>query len=637
MYLIEVIPLSRGIGKETLSYFSSNHISPGSLVVVPVRKRSHNALVVSSRDARDAKSEIRSSDYAMKKVTEFKAEEFLSEEFMNAARKTAEFFAGSLGSVLNTLLPKAILESAGSFQIKKKSLTLPPASGFDRLAFQAADTERLAMYRSLIREEFARKCSVFLCLPTAALAKRFIGLLSKGIEQYTYGLYGSLPKKKTRAVWENALAEEHPVLIIATGLFFSLCRSDIGTIVIENESSRSYKLLARPYLDVRTFAEFFAKESKVKFLAADTLLRIETIYRCKLSEFAEASPLIFRSLSPATSSIVDMTPYKKSEKHPGAKFETVSAELATLIQNSYAANQNLFIFGTRRGLSPQTVCGDCGAVVTCTRCHSPIPLHRARVGLGSENFFFCHSCGEKRGTEERCVSCTSWKLQPLGIGIELVETEIKRKFPHIELFRIDKDVTPTEKSASLVANNFYASPGSILLGTEMALPHLDKKIGNTAVASLDSLFSLPDFRIHEKILHLLLKIRSLTESKLIIQTRVPKELVLEYALKGNLIDFYREEIAARQTFNYPPFKTLIKVSLAGIRANVIREMEKLKSYFAPFETELFPAFIEESRGLFTMHALVRLLRDAWIDRDLLKKLLSLPPQFRVAVDPESLL
>ena len=171
----------------------------------------------------------------------------------------------------------------------------------------------------------------------------------------------------------------------------------------------------------------------------------------------------------------------------------------------------------------------------------------------------------------------------------------------------------------------------------MALPYLDRKIENTAVASLDSLFSLPDFRIHEKILHLLLRIRSLTESSCIVQTRIPNERVLEYAVKGNLIDFYRDEIAARESFKYPPFTTLIKISLSGTRDLVTIEMAKLKSYFSPIDIQLFPAFSEEARGVFTTHGLIRLPRNSWVDRDLLAKLLALPTQFRIAVDPESLL
>ncbi len=637
MRLIEVIPISRGISKETLSYFASEDIAPGSLVSVPLRKREVSALVLSSRDAKDAKTEIRKAEYEMKKVREFKSEKFLSEAFMKASAKLAEYSASALGSVLNLLIPKAILE-APAFGAKEKSdkkfATEKNAIVFDRVVLQADTEERFANYRSLIREEFARKHSVFFCLPTAEDVKRLSAVLSKGIETRTYSLYASLPKKKMRSVWESAVADEHPILIIATGLFFSICRPDIGAIILENESSRFYKLLVRPFFDVRTFAEFFAKEIGAKFLVGDTLLRTETIFRFKLGEFSEFAPLKFRSLSPAECSVVDMTLVKKTKT---GKFEVVSLELEQLVKKTFSTNQNLFIFSARRGLSSQTVCGDCSTIVRCGRCRSPINLHKARAGDGNQNFFFCHGCGEKRSSEEHCAHCQSWKLVPLGVGIELIESELRQKFPDLKTFRVDKDKTPTSKQTEKTVGSFYASPGSVLLGTEMSLAFLNRKIDNTAVASLDALFSLPDFRIHERIFQLLLKIRALTLTRFLVQTRASDERVITSALKGNLIDFYREEIASRETFRYPPFTTLIKISLAGTRSAVSREMEKLKDFFKPFETETFPAFIEESRGAFTMHALLRLPRGAWVNQELLKKLLSLPPQFRVAVEPESLL
>jgi len=633
MFIIEVIPISRGITKETLSYFSAERISPGSLVSVPLRKKTVNALVVSARDARDAKSEIRGSDYEMKKIGEFKSEKFLSESFIKSAIAIADFSVSSVGSVLNFLIPKITLENASDLK-PKEAVVRPGDLGYDQITIQSDDEERFANYRSLIREEFARKHSVFFCLPTAPDVKRASELLPKGIEEYTYVFYGSLSKKKILEQWKAVLSEEHPVLIIATGLFFSIDRKDVGTVIVENESSRSYKLSFRPFIDVRVFAEIFAKERKAKFFVGDTLLKTETIFRLKQGELNEFVPAKFRSLSPAENRIIDMRNFRKG---PNGKFEVISSELAELIKNSHLASQNLFIFSARRGIAPQTVCGDCGEVVKCNRCHSPISLHKAHSGDGNQNFFFCHACGEKRSAEEKCPICNSWKLRPLGVGIELLEQELSQKFPLIKIFRIDKDKTPTAKAAEKEAAKFYASPGSILLGTEMSLPYLSKKIDNTAIASLDSLFALPDFRIHEKILHLLLRVRSLTVSLLLVQTRLPEEHVLEYALKGNLIDFYREEIAAREMFHYPPFTILIKISLSGTRASVNKEMEKLKNFLLPYETEIFQAFSEDSRGVFTMHALTRLPKGAWVDRTLLKKLLALPPQFRIAVDPESLL
>jgi hypothetical protein len=38
MRVLEVIPISRGITRETLSYFTGSDISVGSVIKVPIRK-----------------------------------------------------------------------------------------------------------------------------------------------------------------------------------------------------------------------------------------------------------------------------------------------------------------------------------------------------------------------------------------------------------------------------------------------------------------------------------------------------------------------------------------------------------------------------------------------------------------------
>jgi len=121
--------------------------------------------------------------------------------------------------------------------------------------------------------------------------------------------------------------------------------------------------------------------------------------------------------------------------------------------------------------------------------------------------FLCHKCGVQEDSERKCSECSSWRLVALGIGIEGVEEEIKKLFSSIKIFKIDSDSIKTHKKGLAVADNFFSSPGSILLGTEMALSYLYKEIDSTAAVGIDSLFTLPDFRMSEKIFNTLLLLR----------------------------------------------------------------------------------------------------------------------------------
>ncbi len=631
MKVIHVIPISRGILLDRLSYFTSVDVELGKTVLVPLRKKMIHALVVGKENVSDAKSEIKSSTFSLRKMENIETNQFLTPQFIESCEQTAEYFAASTGNVLNMLIPKTLLNSLGSITPDTNiAIKTPQKINSEQLVLQADDEERFASYKSIIREEFAKGLSLFVCLPTLEDIKKAETALEKGIEQYTYVLHGDLKKKELLALWSKLLNETHPVLIIATGQYLCIPRNDIGTIIIEREGSRAYKMQTRPFLDMRTFASFYAKKIKARLILGDMLLRTETIWQLKNDRYVELSPLKFRSVTTAVQLIVD------TRKNPDEKdivWSTISKEVEKLILWNKERSENLFIFGVRKGFAPLTVCGDCGTVTLCSSCSSPVVLH---TGI-DENFFQCHTCGKKRSAKEKCKNCDSWKLVTLGVGIELIEKEIHTKFPEVKIFRMDTQSAPTHKKALDIVNKFYNTPGSVLLGTEMSLLYLNKKIENSVVASIDPLFSLPDFRIGEKVLSILLKIRSLTKENFVLQTRNPEEKIFDYAIKGNLVDFYRDEIEQREVFKYPPFSIFIKITLQGEKGAVEKEMEKMPALFAPFETDTFPAFTTKVRGKHVMHALIKVPENKWVDKDLLKTLRSLPPQFMTKVDPESIL
>jgi primosomal protein N' (replication factor Y) len=225
----------------------------------------------------------------------------------------------------------------------------------------------------------------------------------------------------------------------------------------------------------------------------------------------------------------------------------------------------------------------------------------------------------------------------LGIGTERIEEEVRAALPDSKIFRFDKLSAPTHKKATDLADKFYNSPGSIMIGTEYALLYLDKEIDSSAVASLDAFFSIPDFRINEKIFSIILKLRALARKHFLLQTRNPEAAVLSQGVKGNIIEFYREEIEARKMLGFPPFSTFIKISYAGKKEEVLEAMEKLKVDCAKWNVTVFPAFIATIKGEHVMHALIKLASKEWPNTELLELLRNLPAGYAVNVDPESIL
>lgn len=641
MKALEVIPISRGISRETLSYFTGSDISVGAIVKVPLRKRVIPALVVSLREVEDIKSEIKSSPFPLRKVEKIKSFHLLSKEFVEASQKVADYYAGSTGSVLSSIVPKAIFENAEKIKFPQEASNTDTAvTSAEKFVIQSNDEDRYAHYKSIIREEFAKDSSVFFCLPTIQDIKKAVEKLQKGIEKYTFILHSSMGKKEMLETINKILAEDHPLLIVATGGFLSIPKTKISTIILDKENSRAYKTQVRPYVDIRNFAETLAGKIKAKIIFGDLLLRAETIWRYKNAELVEISPLKFRSLTTSSQEIIDMRS-KKEEIGPAVheksetkkEFKVFSPELEKIIADSIENNEHMFVFTARRGLSPSTLCADCGNIVKCHTCGAHTVLHRSPA----ENFFLCHKCGERRSALEKCGNCGGWRLSTLGIGSELVEEKLREIHPNAKIFRIDSDITPTHKKAESVAEKFYNSPQSILIGTEMALLYLTKKVENSAVVSMDSFFSIPDFRINERILNILLKMRAITDRKLIIQTRDATQKVFEYAIKGNLVDFYRDEMEDRKALRYPPFSTLIKISITGAKNEVVPFVESFQKEIEPYEIDVFPAFIPQARNKYSVNGIIKVPERNWPNKKLSDKLRSLPPYFSVNVDPDSLI
>ncbi|MCW9054816.1 MAG: hypothetical protein OQJ98_02435, partial [Candidatus Pacebacteria bacterium] len=306
MFLIHVIPISRGITKDRLSYFSKENLVPGTVVSVPIRKSLTPAIVLGSESVRDAKTRLRQSPYPIKKVEHVREARVFSEAFMAAAEETATYCASSLGALINTLVPKAILSDPKKLEESVVSNEEGPALSHERLVYQADRAERFSTYRGIMREAFARKQSVFIVMPTMHDVEHFALQSEKGIRAYLFAFHSGLTKKQQRDRWNKALTEKHPVIIVGTGSFLSLPRADIKTIVLERESASAYKSPVRPYVDVRVFADTFARKLGARIIYADSFLRIETLYRYHHGVAAELSPLRFRPLSPAHQEVIDM-------------------------------------------------------------------------------------------------------------------------------------------------------------------------------------------------------------------------------------------------------------------------------------------------------------------------------------------
>ncbi len=651
MYIATVIPIQKGFQKENLTYFSPENIPLGSIVSIPIRSKTVLAIVINIDNARDLKFDLKKADFQLKKIIGIKGTSPFLPAFFESCEKMKDYTVSNTGTIIKALLPSVFLENIRDLE-KNNDEDINESSSEnikqEKLIFQALTPDRMSWYRTLIREAFAKKQSVFICVPTRYDIEQFKNELTKGISQYVFSFHGDLNKKVLINTYNSCINEPHPILIIGTGMFLSVPRKDIKTIIIEHENSDAYKQFSRPFIDIRSFAEILSSVEKIKLIFGDTLLRPDTLQRHDDGELGEVASPLFRLPQAERQLVVDM---KEQVDEKGSKtFTVLSDTTKKMISYAIEHNESVFLFTVRKGLAGVTVCHDCGNTLLCPTCSTPVVLYgskqRNATKIANSRVFMCNKCGHKETTEVRCVACSSWNLTPLGIGTDRVYEEVKNLYPNSKIIQMDKETTNTDKEARDAMTEFYKNPGSILVGTEMVFSYINTEVTHSAIISLDGLLSIPSFNITQKILHIMEKLHEITKRNLIIQTRIPENPILEHILNGNVLPLYREDLKERKQFGYPPFKRLIKITFTGTAPETEKARSFIENYLGGYEPQIFSAFIGKVKGQYVTNTVIKIEPNLWplitddkkiMSTHLSNNLRRLSPAFSINVDPEDLL
>ena len=653
MYIVTVIPIKKGFQKENLTYFSSSNIELGSIITIPIRKKTTQAIVIDVEDAISRKSELKNANFELRKIIHVDGQSPFTRDFFVTCERMAVYTAGNTGSIIKNMLPRIYLENIKS--LKKPTDTESPHIKEnlkqEKLIFQASNDDRLGFYRTLIREAFAKKESILILVPTRYDIQTYQEALARGIEEYVFSFHTEMKKKDLIEGYNNAISKDHPVLIIGTGVFMSIPRTDISTIIIEKESVESYKQHTRPYTDIRTFAEVFSCLKNMKLILGDTLLRPETLYRHERGELGEIHSPIFRLPEVERKIVIDMKEdAKKVHTTKKSKSFSVLAETTrAMIRHAIDHKESVFLYSLRKGLAPITICNDCGHTLVCPECDTPVVIYMGKRKVTDTKdpprIFMCNKCGRRDTTEVRCPECASWNLTPLGIGTDRTCAEVQELFPNTPITQIDKESTGTDTEATKAILEFYEK-GGILIGTEMVFSYLKVPVDHSAIISLDGLLSIPSFNITQKVVHIIEKMHSMTKHNLIIQTRIPEHAILEKILSGNVLPLYREDLREREQYGYPPFKRLIKITFTGDKTETEKAKGYLSEVFSRYDPQIFSAFISKIKNQYITNTIIKVDPTLWqkpysekmiIDPQLSRTLRGLPPSFSINIDPEDLL
>ncbi len=617
MKILTVIPITSNQLVNELTYFSLKDVSIGSIVQVPVLNKDVPALVMHSSDASDMKATLRGGDFALKRIGVAKPRELVPTNYILTARELADYYATTTGSIIDAMLPKSILTSAININNKSSSRTI-----HEVYSLQASIEDRVSVYKNTVREALAKKKSVMLITPTVSSSKTLANHLSTGLQDRVYILNSKISKLRQLKIFDKMHSSKKSILLIATSRYATLFRKDLGTIIIEDEASTVYNTLRRPYINTTKFISIYAQISGIKLILGSTVLSSNTQLALEQGRYLELVPPSLRARSKVAVEVIDAR--DKSQK----KFTAIGDELHNHIKNAISNKKNVFILSPRRGLAPLTVCRDCKTPVICDSCDTPVTLRKNTNGRE----FLCYKCGETKDADTTCAYCNSWRLDTLGIGIEMVEDELRTTYKDTLITRVDKQVTKTDKQAQDAINNFEIN-GGILLGTQLAMPFISM-VNTSVVVSLDAMMSAPSFEIDERVFSLLLQIKDITEEALYIQTRMPDKNVIIRAKDGDISNFMREELSLRKALKYPPYTVMIKITRTGSKKQIIKDFQEIMPRLEPYGPRVFKQFYQITPSKFALHALLRVPIKDYPSKELTDVLRKIQPTFEVKVDIE---
>jgi primosomal protein N' (replication factor Y) len=468
-------------------------------------------------------------------------------------------------------------------------------------------------------------------------------------------------------VWRRARSGAVDIVIGARSAIFAPL-SRLGLIVIDEEHDASYKQGNRPHYHAREAALHSARMHNAHVIMGSATPSLESYVRAERGEFrllalprrvlghmqrvrdqeqrygvaarfeAAGGETYYRDLPPVE--IVDL----RAELKAG-NTHIFSRRLQGALQETLAKGEQAILFLNRRGAATFVSCRDCGHVLKCPRCETPLTYHESAGGK-----LICHTCNHRERQPDLCPNCGGARIRHFGAGTQKVEDEVRAMFPDARVLRWDRDTTRGRSDQhEEILRRFVDGQADVLVGTQMVTKGLDLPLVTlVGVVSADTALNLPDFRSSERTFQLLAQVagragRGLQGGRAIVQTYRPDHYAIVSAADHDYAAFAEKELAFRREHNYPPLTRLARLIVRDADATRARdeahrvgdELEALLARSGIGREGLIgpaPCFFARIAGQWRWHIVVRA-----DDPVALLKGFELTPNWRVDVEPVSLL
>jgi len=457
-------------------------------------------------------------------------------------------------------------------------------------------------------------------------------------------IHSKLSEGERYDTWRRARSGKLKVIIGARSALFAPL-PNIGLVVADECHDSSYHQSEPPFYHAVNAAQTYARLCGAVCVLGSATPTIEQRFRALRSPLPVGEGLGVRAkLLSLPQRIVqaEMPPVHivdMREELKAGQRGIFSRLLFKELESTIKRGEQAILFLNRRGTATYVFCRDCGYVLKCPNCETPLTLHTE-----DKERLLCHQCGYERGKPKSCPQCGGKQIREYGLGSEKVEAEVNTLFPKAKTLRWDWDTTRTKDAHEMILTHFANHKADVLVGTQMLAKGLDLPLVTlVGIVLADVGLNLPDPFSGERVFQTLTQVagragRSERGGKVVLQTFDPENQVIQSASQHDVDGFYQYELEQRKRLGYPPFTRLVRLEYrdqdqASAEKEAKRVAGKLSVNSKQSSTVIgpVPCFFAKVGGYYRWQIILRgsnpqeLLRDVKLD------------DWRVEVDPVSLL
>ena len=517
----------------------------------------------------------------------------------------------------------ARLSESQTLAVERIVGALDVGAGGNLLLYGATGSGKTEVYLQACAAALERGLGSIVLVPEIALTPQAVGRFRERFGAGVALLHSALTEAERRDERLRIASGEARVVVGARSAVFAPVRG-LGLICVDEEHDPSYKQESDPRYDARTVAAKRASLEGAVAVFGSATPRPESWARL---ERLELGGRIAGKL-PAVR-VVDL---RREAGYP------LSAPLLEALERVVERGEKAILLLNRRGVAPALHCRACGVTVRCESCDVALVLH------GDGNLR-CHHCGWSEPSPEVCPACASAELARIGAGTQRLERELEAALPGLKRFRLDAD-TVEQRGVAETLRSFGDAKAAALVGTQMvAKGHHFTGVALAAVVDADTGLGLPDFRAEERTFQLLTQLAGRSgrdaPGRVLVQTFQPDARAIQLAARHDVGGFLAGELERRRELDYPPFRHLVRVVVAGLEeGRAERALAEVKAGL-PGDV-LGPAPLFRLRGRFRAQLVAKTDRPRAVASSAARLLSAAAPAMRragltavVDVDPQS--